>query len=475
MVSETELDLVELARSGPVHFVGIGGAGMAPLAEMLLRAGGRVTGCQDQVNASARLLERHGAVIAEGHDPAHVAGCVAVVMTAAVPDDHPEIAAARARGIPVLKRARALGAIVNRGTVVGIAGTHGKTTTTTLTTTVLAAAGLDPTGFVGAHVPAWGGNLREGGNEVYVVEADEYDRSFHQLHPRIAVVTTLEADHLDIYGTLEAVEESFGIYADSVPDDGMIACCADDHGASRLANRLRGGPERIVTYGLNAGSMLRAEDVVADAEGQTFTVRERGVVLGTARLRAPGLHNVRNALAAVAVARRFGIAWDTIARGLADYAGIDRRFEQVGEAGGVRFVDDYAHHPTEIEATLRAARASYPDRRLVAVFQPHLYSRTRDFAPEFGRVLAAADVAFLTDVYAAREKPIPGVTGQLIADPAREAGGDVRYVPDRAGIVDAVAAELRPGDLCLTMGAGNLDEASRELLRLVSEPAEAAR
>jgi UDP-N-acetylmuramate--alanine ligase len=475
MSPETELDLVELARSGPVHFVGIGGAGMAPLAEMLLLAGARVTGCEANVNAAARLLQRHGAVVTEGHHPAHVADCVAVVMTAAVPDDHPEIAAARARGIPVLKRARALGAIVNRGTVVGVAGTHGKTTTTTLTTTVLAAAGLDPTGFVGARVPAWGGNLRRGGDRVYVVEADEYDRSFHQLHPRIAVVTTLEADHLDIYGSLEAVEESFFTYAESVPDDGMVACCADDHGASRLANRLRGGPERVMTYGLNAGAMLRAENVASDGAGQRFTVRERGEVLGTAMLRAPGIHNVRNALAAVAVARRFGTGWEVIARGLADYAGIDRRFEQVGEAGGVLFVDDYAHHPTEIEATLRAARAAHPDRRLVAVFQPHLYSRTRDFAGEFGRALAAADVVFLTDIYAAREKPIPGITGELIAVPAREAGGDVRYVPERAEIVDAVAAELRPGDLCLTMGAGNLDEASRALLELLGEPAEMAR
>ncbi|HEX8903570.1 MAG TPA: Mur ligase domain-containing protein, partial [Longimicrobiaceae bacterium] len=271
MSNEPEIDLVKLARSGPVHFVGIGGAGMAPLAEMLLLAGGWVTGCQDHLNASARLLARRGALVTEGHDPAHVGDdTVAVVMTAAVPDDHPEIAAARARGIPVLKRARALGAIVNRGTVVGIAGTHGKTTTTTLTTTVLAAAGMDPTGFVGAHVPAWGGNLRRGGDQVYVVEADEYDRSFHQLRPTVAVVTTLEADHLDIYGSLEAVEESFLAYVELVPGDGMIACCADDHGASRLANMLRGGPERIVTYGLNAGSMLRAEDVAAEGAAQRF-------------------------------------------------------------------------------------------------------------------------------------------------------------------------------------------------------------
>jgi len=474
-VSETEIDLVWLARTGPVHFVGIGGAGMAPLAEMLLLAGGRVTGCQDQVNASARLLRRHGAEISEGHDPAHVADAVAVVMTAAVPDDHPEIAAARARGIPVLKRARALGAIVNRGTVIGIAGTHGKTTTTSLTTTVLSAAGLDPTGFVGAHVPAWGGNLRRGGDSVYVVEADEYDRSFHQLLPDVAVVTTLEADHLDIYGTLEAVEESFLTFAESVPDDGMIACCADDHGAARLATRLRGGPERVMTYGLNAGAMLRAEGVAADGAATRFTVRERGTVLGTARIAMPGLHNVRNALAAVAVARRFGARWPAIERGLAEFGGVDRRFERVGEAAGVLFVDDYAHHPTEVEATLKAARASHPERRLVAVFQPHLYSRTRDFAGEFGRALAAADVLFLTDVYAAREKPIEGVTGEMIAAPARDAGADVRYVPSRGEIVEAVARELRAGDLCLTMGAGNLDEASRQLLELLGAPAGAAR
>ncbi|HYJ80584.1 MAG TPA: UDP-N-acetylmuramate--L-alanine ligase [Longimicrobiaceae bacterium] len=458
---------MELARGGPIHFVGIGGAGMAPLAEMLLLAGARVTGCDASPGASARLLEQRGAELLGGHHPAHVAECAAVVMTAAVPDDHPEIAAARARGIPVLKRARALGAIVNRGRVVGIAGTHGKTTTTTITTTVLAAAGLDPTGFVGAHVPAWGGNLRGGGDQLYVVEADEYDRSFHQLRPAIAVVTTLEADHLDIYGSLEAVEESFLAFAESVPDDGMVACCADDHGAGRLASRLRGGPARVTSYGVRAGSMLRAEEVELGAGGARFAVRERGVRLGTARLRAPGVHNVRNALAAVAVARRLGVEWDDIARGLEEFGGVERRFEPVGEAGGVAFVDDYAHHPTEIEATLRAARDSHPGRRLVAVFQPHLYSRTRDFAAAFGRALALADVVFLTDVYAARERPIAGVTGALIAEPAEAAGADLRYVPDREAVVGAVAAELRPGDLCLTMGAGNLDGAARELLQLL--------
>ena len=455
--------------------MGIGGAGMSPLAEMALLAGVRVTGCDSSPGPGTQHLEDRGAVIHQGHDASHVHGdCAALVMTAAVPADHPEVAAARERGIPVLKRAQALGAIVNHGTVVGIAGTHGKTTTTTLTTAVLAAAGMDPTGFVGARVPAWGGNLRRGGDSLYVVEADEYDRSFHQLRPTVAVVTTLEADHLDIYGSLDAIEEAFRIFVDSVPDGGMIAGCADDHGAARLLARLQGGPERIVTYGTAAGSMLRAEDVRPSPQGTAFTVRERGTVLGTARINAPGLHNVRNALAAVAVARHMGAGWDAIAAGLASYGGVSRRFEHLGEAEGVMVVDDYAHHPTEIEATLQAARAGFPDRRIVAVFQPHLYSRTRDFARAFGLALAAADVVFLTDVYAARERPIEGVTGEMILTHIQAAGADVRYVRDRADVVDQVAAELRAGDLCLTMGAGNLDIAARELLGLLSGAARAA-
>jgi UDP-N-acetylmuramate--alanine ligase len=467
----TDFDLVELAKRGPVHFMGIGGAGMSPLAEMALLAGARVTGCDSSPGPATQLLEQRGATVYQGHDPSHVEGCAALVMTAAVPADHPELAAARAAGIPVLKRAEALGAIVNHGTVVAIAGTHGKTTTTTLTTGVLAAAGLDPTGFVGARVPAWGGNLRRGGDSLYVVEADEYDRSFHQLRPTVAVVTTLEADHLDIYGSLEAVEEAFRSFVDSVPAHGLIAACADDHGAARLAATLHGGPERIVTYGLNAGAMLRAEDVRATGGSQTFTVRERGTVLGTARLAAPGLHNVRNALAAVVVARHLGARWEAIAQGLAAYGGVNRRFETLGEAEGVLFVDDYAHHPTEVQATIDAARAGHPERRLVLCFQPHLYSRTRDFAGEFGQALAQADVLFLTDIYAAREKPIDGVTGEMILAHVRRAGTDVRYVQDRADVVDAVAAELRAGDLCVTMGAGNLDIAARELLEMMTRGA----
>jgi UDP-N-acetylmuramate--alanine ligase len=458
------LDLLGLARAEPIHFMGIGGAGMTPLAELVLRQGGGVTGCDARISEGVRQLEALGARVHTGHDPAHLDGCSALVITSAVPADHPEVAAARAAGLPILKRAQALGAVVNHGTVVGISGTHGKTTTTALTTATLAAAGLDPTGLVGGRVPAWGGNLHLGGDSLYVVEADEYDRSFLTLRPTVAVVTTLEADHLDIYGDLAGVESAFAEFLGSVAEEGVVIACSDDRGVGRLLPRLRVGVERLVTYGTSAGSMLRAEEVRSEGMRTRFRVRERGELLGEAEVRLPGLHNVRNALAAVGVARHLGAAWPEIVEGLASYEGVARRFERLGEGGGVLVVDDYAHHPTEIAATLSAARAAYPERRLVAVFQPHLYTRTRDFAREFGQALAAADLLVLTEIYPAREAPIPGINGELVARHAREAGGDVHFVPERHRVVQAVAERLRPGDLCLTLGAGDLDEAARELL-----------
>ena len=464
----TNFDMLELARQKPIHFMGIGGAGMSPLADLIRRSGGMVTGCDSRVGASTLALRDAGVDVRDGHAADHIAGCAALIVTSAVPADHPEILAARSAGIPVLKRAQALGAIVNRGTVVGIAGTHGKTSTTALTTAALAAGGLDPTGLVGGHVSAWGGNLRLGGDRLFVVEADEYDRSFLTLRPTIAVVTTLEADHLDIYETLAGVEEAFLAFLERVPEDGRIIGCGDDHGVARLLPRLGAATDRVLTYGLNAGSMLRAENVRAAGTETSFQVRERGELLGEVRLRVPGVHNVRNALAAIAVARQLGVAWETIAQGIGSYAGVQRRFEHIGEADGVLVVDDYAHHPTEIAATLNAARQAFPERRLVAVFQPHLYSRTRDFAAEFGRSLALADLVFVTDIYAAREKPIEGVTGEMIVAHARDAGADIRYVPRREDITAEVSAELCPGDLCVTLGAGDLDEAARELVAALS-------
>ncbi|CAN5841952.1 UDP-N-acetylmuramate--L-alanine ligase [soil metagenome] len=437
---------------------------MSPLAELVLRQGGRVSGCDARLTDGARALQKIGAEVSGGHDPSHVQGCSALIVTSAVASDHPELQAAREAGIPILKRAQALGAIVNQGTVVAIAGTHGKTTTTALATAVLATAGLEPTGLVGGRVPEWGGNLHLGGDSLFVVEADEYDRSFLTLQPTVAVVTTLEADHLDIYGSLEGVEQAFAEFLGSVEPAGLVIACADDPGVGRMLPRLGRVAGRVVTYGTSAGSMLRADNVRPDGMNTKFTVYERGEKLGTAEIRLPGLHNVRNALAAVGIARHLEVGWSDISAGLASYSGVSRRFERIGEEAGVLLIDDYAHHPTELSATLSAARASYPNRRLVAVFQPHLYSRTRDFAAEFGRALSLADLIFVTDVYGAREAPIQGVTGEMVLAYALERGADAHYLPDRSSVTDHVADRLQPGDLCITLGAGDLDDVARELL-----------
>ncbi|HEX7049154.1 MAG TPA: UDP-N-acetylmuramate--L-alanine ligase [Longimicrobiales bacterium] len=458
-----EFDLRELARNGAVHFVGISGAGMSALAELVLRSGGRVTGCDARPGEVAESLRRLGAEVTQGHDAAHVAGAVAVVTTAAVPPDHPELSAARARGIPVLKRAQALGALVNRGRVVAVAGTHGKTTTTAMTTSILAEAGLDPTGFVGGRVAEWGGGLRVGSDSLFVVEADEYDRSFLTLRPEVAVVTTIEADHLDIYGSLVAVEEAFREFLAPVPDEGQIAVCVDDAGARRLKSEAAG--RRVLGYGLAPAAELRAEAVEVRGRGARFRVRERGALLGELVLAVPGVHNVRNALGAWAAARHMGADFDAARRALAAFTGVARRFQEIGRAAGVLVIDDYAHHPTEIEATLAAARAAYPDARLVAVFQPHLYTRTRDFAAEFGRALARADEVWVTDVYPAREAPLPGVTGERVAESARSAGARaVHYHADRDALAEALLVALRPGDVCITMGAGDIDGTGRAIL-----------
>jgi UDP-N-acetylmuramate--alanine ligase len=302
-----------------------------------------------------------------------------------------------------------------------------------------------------------------------VVEADEYDRSFHTLEPDVAVVTNLEADHLDVYGDLAGVEEGFRVFLGKVRPGGRVAVCADDHGASRL---LAGVGARGYSYGLSSGSQLRAIDVESSPAGTRCTVVEDGADAVSIRLGVPGLHNLRNALGAAAAARWLGAEWDAIGSGLAAYRGVGRRFEQLGEAGGVVVIDDYAHHPTEIRATLAAVRTIHPERRLVAVFQPHLFSRTRDFHREFGAALAEADVLWLTDVFPARERPIAGVTGELIVAAARAAGGgDVHYQSAFSELPAAVAGSLRPGDVVVTLGAGSIEEVGPALLGLIGASA----
>ncbi|MYA64627.1 MAG: UDP-N-acetylmuramate--L-alanine ligase [Gemmatimonadetes bacterium] len=450
-----------LAARGVVHFVGVSGAGMAPLAEMVLRAGGEVSGCDLEAGRAADRLESLGMRFNQGHDPAHVEAAVAVVATSAVPSGHPELAAARARGIPVIKRARALGEWVGAGRVVAVAGTHGKTTTTAMATHVLEHAGIDPTGVVGGEVVGWGGNLRPGGADVFVVEADEYDRSFHELSPEVAVVTNLEADHLDVYGDLGGVRDAFSEFVGRLDGKGTLWVCGDDPGAARLG--VEAG-RRTRSYGTGAGAELRAARINVHTRGTTFAIHEDGARAIEVSVRGPGRHNVMNALAAAGVGRSFGASWQEIRAGLAAYRGICRRYEFLGCAAGVKVIDDYAHHPTEIAATLAAARVANPRRRLIAVFQPHLFTRTRDFHREFGDALGTADAVWVTDVYPARETPLPGVTGELVARAVTGAPGRVTYHAELATLADAVAEALSPGDVCLVMGAGSIECAGREIL-----------
>jgi UDP-N-acetylmuramate--alanine ligase len=456
--TEQQPDLRALAQTGPVHFVGICGAGMSALAELILHAGGRVTGCDTHITKAAERLRALGAEIWQGHDPAHVEQAVAVVATAAINPDSPELVRARSLDIPVVKRAHALGSIVNSGTVIAIAGTHGKTTTTAMTAEILDAAELGPTAFVGGHVPHWNGGLRLGATDLFVVEADEYDRSFLTLHPTVAVVTTLEADHLDIYGSLEGVREAFDAFLALVPRHGMIALCADDEGARTLARK---HPAKVITYGVDSKqARFRATKVEMRGRGCRFVVTDRGEECGEVSLGVPGVHNVRNALGAMVAALQVDAPFTAVQAALARFHGVGRRFQELGRAGNIVVIDDYAHHPTEINASIAAARAAYSGHRLVAVFQPHLYTRTRDFARQFGQALATADVAWVTAIYPAREQPIRGVSSELIVNAA---AGITLF----DGLVSELPAALRPqlraGDVVLFMGAGNIDDAAHAL------------
>ncbi len=455
--------LLDTTDARPVHFVGIAGAGMSALAELLARRGVAIQGT-DANPGGAPDLARYGITVRE-HDAGMVAEARALVYSSAIPATHPEMAAARAAGIPVVRRAEALADAVSGGTLVGIAGTHGKTTTTVMTTEALASAGVDPTGVVGGRVGLWGGNLRMGGT-TYVVEADEYDRSFLALSPEVAVVLNVEADHLDIYRDLDDITRAFEMYLS--PARALVRC-ADDAGA--MALRVASSRE-IIAYSATApgtapsayaaDARLVADALVLDAAGSRFTVRFDGDALGDVQLAVPGVHNVRNALAAIGSGLALGATVPAMAPGLAAFRGVERRFQRLGNARGIEVVDDYAHHPTEVDATIAAARHAFPNRRLVLLFQPHLYSRTRDLQAEFARALGAADVLMLCDIYGAREQPEPGVTSALIGD--RVATGVLRWSGPRAEAAAAAYGMVREGDVVLTMGAGDITRTGPELL-----------
>jgi UDP-N-acetylmuramate--alanine ligase len=450
------MDLFSPSDTRPVHFMGIGGAGMSALALLASRRGVKVTGC-DTDPAGAADVAALGATVLAGHDPVHVAGARAVVATAAIPADHPELLAARAAGIPVVPRKRALADLVNPHEVVALAGTHGKTTTTVMVTEALAAAGLDPTGLAGGRVAQWGGNARIGGDQLFVVEADEYDRAFLELNPGVAVVNNVEADHLEVYGTLAAIEDAFVEFADRAR---IVLVGTDDPGASRVAARLK---TKVWRFGTGDAD-LRIGSVEQGPKGTSARVRlpdGRQVVL---RLAVPGMHNILNATAALGTVVALEGDVDAALGALAEFTGAGRRFERLGEAKGIIFVDDYAHHPSELIATLAAAKQAFPGRRLVAVFQPHLFSRTQVHGEAMGRALAAADLAIVSEVYAAREQPVAGVTGQVVAQAVALSGGRSIFVPRRDELDNAVAGEARSGDVVLTLGAGDVTKVGRGLV-----------
>jgi UDP-N-acetylmuramate--alanine ligase len=441
----------------PVHFVGIAGAGMRALAELLARRGVVVTGC-DANPGSTTDLEALGIQVTKGHSADHVAGVRELVVTSAMRKDHPELVRARELGVPITRRAEALGRAVDSGRLVGIAGTHGKTTTTVMTTSALASAGLKPTGIAGGRVAEWNGNLSYESDDLFVVEADEYDRSFLSLWPTVAVVTNIEADHLDIYHDLDDIKTTFAHFVVNAP---VIVVCADDAGASSLALPVSA---EVIRYGLTSPhARLVARDIRPNGQATTFAVAYDGEELGDVVLHVPGHHNVQNALAAIGAGFALGATLDQMREGLTRFGGVERRFQHLCDIAGLSIVDDYAHHPTEIAATIQAAHSAYPGRRIVAAFQPHLFTRTRDFSEAFGGALAVADAVFLAEIYPSREQPIPGVTSDLIAAAMSRAGRPPVWQGARPDLAQALAEFVKRGDVVITIGAGDITLTGPEL------------
>ena len=444
------------ANLSKVHFVGIGGAGMSGIAEVLLEYDLEVSGCDRVLSETTARLAKRGAEIFEGHSPDHLEGVDLVVISSAVSRQSSEIEAAGERRIPVVRRAEMLGELMRLKYGVAVAGTHGKTTTTSLVGAVVTDAGLDPTVIVGGRLRVSGTGARLGRSEYLIAEADEYDRSFLRLQPVVAVVTSIDSDHLDTYGDLDHIKQAFLEFADKVPFFGQAILCLDDPNVQELLNRLEG--RRVLTYGLSPQANLRAVDLATTENGMKFTVQlSRQGDLGEVDLPMHGVHNASNALAAIGVGLALGIEFSVIAASLSSFKGVHRRFEKKGEWRGATVVDDYAHHPVEVRATLEAARKAYPQARIHAVFQPHLYSRTRDMAGDFGRALLGASSAIVTDIYASREQAISGVKASLVVDAAvRNGHRHVRHCPDWHDVPGTLEPEVREGDVILTLGAGDI-------------------
>jgi UDP-N-acetylmuramate--alanine ligase len=446
------------------HFIGIGGIGMSGIAEILLSMGMKVSGSDLRRGPVTDRLAQLGATVCQGHAAANVAGATVVVTSSAVPASNPEIVEAHCRKVPVIQRAEMLAELMRLKYGIAIAGMHGKTTTTSMVASVLAAGGLDPTVVVGGRVDSLGSNARLGTTQYLVAEADESDRSFLKLSPIRAIITNLDREHMDCYRDMSDVENAFLEFMDKVPFYGAVTACIDN---PRLAAILPRARRRVFTYGTAAEADFRLEFLVAGpaTSGETrfarFQVRTAQGLLGPFELHVPGRHNVLNATAAVAIASQLQIPADKIAEGLSHFRGVDRRFQLRGQARGVTVVDDYGHHPTEIRATLAAAREC-GHKRIYVVFQPHRYSRTKDLMEEFSGAFADADTVIVLPIYAASEEPIPGITAETLA--GRIHGPAVHYAPDFAAAVAAITAEAREGDLVLTLGAGSVSQLAPQIL-----------
>lgn len=456
---------------GRVHFVGIGGAGLSGIARVMLARGIAVSGSDGTDSATLGALRALGARVTLGHDAANVRDVDTLVVSVAVPDDNPEVAEARRQGLLVLPRSAAVASVLLGRRTIAVAGTHGKTTTTSLLTVALQAAGADPSYAVGGDLAQTGTNAAEGSSDLFVVEADESDGAFLVYRPHAAVVTNVEADHLDQWGTEEAYRAGFAEFVGRIDPEGFLVCCADDPGAAALVPVARERGLTAYAVGEAGDADVRCVDLAFAGETSSFTVVDAaggGAELGRVTLRIPGRHYVLDALAALTVGLRLGYAFDDLRRGLEGFTGTRRRMERKGEAGGVRVYDSYAHHPAEIAGDLQAARAVAGEGRVVVVFQPHLVSRTRLLGAQMGAALGAADEVVVLDVYLAREEPDPAVTGALVADAVPLPRESVAHVADLDAAPAEAVARARPGDLVLTLGAGTVTQLGPRVLELLA-------
>jgi UDP-N-acetylmuramate--alanine ligase len=451
----------------PVHFIGIGGAGMSGIARIMLARGLAVSGSDAKESLLLTALRAEGADVHVGHDPAYVEGARTVVASSAVRETNPELAAARAAGLRVLHRSEALAALAAGRRVVAVSGTNGKTTTTSMLTVALQHAGQDPSFSIGGELSESGTNAHHGTGPVFVLEADESDGSFVVYRPEVAVVTNVQADHLDHYGSFEGVAAGFERFAATIRPDGVLVVCADDAGSAALGSATAARGTRVVTYGESETADVRLLDVTTSATGTAFDLVHRGRRAGRVQLRVPGRHNALNATAAVTAAVELGVALPEAVAGVEAFTGTRRRFEARGQADGVRVFDDYAHNPSKVTAAVATGRQAAGAGRLVVVFQPHLFSRTRDFAKQFGEALGAADEVVVMDVYAAREDPVLGVSGALVAEAVPLPAERVAFVPSWGATAQVVADRLRPGDLLVTIGAGDITILPDEVLALL--------